>query len=160
MAKGLLIEVFGDARHFGHELDKAAGKTRRFGKVAGVAGAAIAGGLALGIEKSVKAAMHGQVSQEALDQALRRTHQSVSVMTPALEKAEAASRKLGFSDDDTRAALSKLEIATGSTKQSIKELSTAEDIARFKHIDLEQATKMLAMATTGSQRATKQLGLS
>jgi len=51
-------------------------------------------------------------------------------------------------------------VATHDGKKALDLLSTAEDIARFKHIDLTQASKMLTMAMTGSQRATKQLGLS
>jgi hypothetical protein len=120
---------------------------------------AIASGLAYGLEKSVKAAMAGQVSQASLDTALRNTHQSLKAMTPALQAAEAASRKLGFADDDTRAALAKLETATGDTKKSIIDLGLAEDIARFKHVDLDAASKMLTSTLAGNSRAAKQLGL-
>jgi hypothetical protein len=159
VARKLEIQILGDIKNFTSELDRAVGKTHRFGAAAKVAGLAIASGLAVGIEQSVKAAMAGQVSQAALDQALKNTHQSVKAMTPALEAAETASRKLGFADDDTRAALAKLETATGDTKKAVVDLGLAEDIARFKHVDLDAASKMLTSTLAGNSRAAKQLGL-
>src|SRR5207247_544377 len=129
------------------------------GKVAGVAGLALAGSLVVGLEKSAHAAIEGQVSQAALDTALKNTGQSLAAMKGPLEDAEAASRKLGFTDDDTRAALAKLETATGDTGKSIKDLALAEDIARFKHVDLDAATKMLTGTLAGNTRSAKALGL-
>jgi hypothetical protein len=160
MPRALVVEILGNSKQFAAELDRAAGKTRQFGKAAGVAGVALAAGLAYGLEKSVKAAMAGQVSQASLDTALRNTHQSLKAMAPALEAAEAASRKLGFADDDTRIALSKLETATGNTKKSIIDLGLAEDVARLKHTDLDTATKLVTGTLAGNTRAAKQLGLS
>lgn len=159
MPRSLIVEIFGNAAQFAGELDKAAGKTRQFGKVAGVAGLAIAGGLVYGLEKSAKAAMAGQVSQAALEQSLRTTHQSLTAMKPALDDAQAAGRNLGFADDETRASLARLELATGSTKSAISDLSVAEGLARLKHIDLTTATNAMAQAMTGSQRAAKTLGI-
>lgn len=128
--------------------------------MAGLAmGAAAVGGLALVLDKSVKAALAGQASQAALDTALKNTHQSVKAMTPALQAAEAAARKMGFSDIESEIALSRLETATGDTKKATTDLGVAMDIARFKHTDLTNASQMLAMAMTGSQRAAKQLGI-
>lgn len=159
MARALIVEIFGNATQFAAELDKAAGKTRQLSAAAGVAGIALAGGLAFGLEKSIKAAMAGQASQASLDAALRNTHQSLDAMAPALDKAEASSRRLGFADDETRTALARLEIASGSTKAAITDLGVAEDLSRAKHIDLANATTALASAMAGSQRAAKQLGI-
>lgn len=163
----LLVEIIGDEAGLSRSLKNAGDATSGFGsklgtlaKTAALAlGAAALGGIALVLDKSVKAALAGQVSQAKLDAALKATHQSAAAMAPALDDAEAASRRLGFSDDDTRESLSKLEIATGSTTQSVKDLSVAQDLARFKHIDLTAATQTLAQAMTGSQRAIKQLGI-
>jgi hypothetical protein len=155
----LLVEILAEGKQFAHELDKAAGKTRQLSKVAGVAGLAIAGGLAIGLEKATKAAIEGQADQARLDTALRITHQSVKEMTPSLEEAEHASRKLGFADNETRLALAKLEVATGSTKLSIKDLAVAEDIARLKKVDLQTATQMLTGSMAGNTRAAKALGI-
>src|SRR5205814_9400366 len=75
----------------------------------------------------------------------------------ALEKAR---RKLGFTDEQTKDALGSLLIATHNMSKASKDLGVAQDIARFKHVDLTAATKMLTMAQAGSQRASKQLGIS
>jgi hypothetical protein len=160
VARTLTVEILGNAQNFAKELDRAAGKTRQLGKVAGVAGLAIASGLAYGLEKSVKAAMAGQVSQASLDTALRNTHQSLKAMAPALDAAEAASRKLGFADDDTRTALARLETATGNTRKAVLDLGLAEDVARIKHTDLDTATKLITGTLAGNTRAAKQLGIS
>lgn len=167
MPRKLVIEILGKSddleRAFGRAGHAADGFGSRLGSLAKMAGLALGagavGGLALVLDKSVKAAMAGQASQAALDTALKATHQSIKEMTPALDAAESASRKLGFADDETRTALSRLESATGNTKKAISELGLAEDIARFKHMDLISASQMLAQAMTGSQRAAKQLGI-
>lgn len=167
MARKLLVEIIGDAAGLEGSLRRADGATSGFSshlgglaKAATLAlGAGALGGIALVLDKSVKAAMAGQVSQARLDAALRATHQSVTGLTPALNAAEDASRKLGFADEDTRDSLAKLEIATGNTKTAVADLSVAQDIARFKHISLTAASQTLAQAMTGSQRAVKQLGI-
>src|SRR5439155_513967 len=133
--------------------------TRQLSRVAGVAGLALAGGLAFGLEKSAKAAIEGQADQARLDAALRTTHQSITAMTPALEAAEAASRKLGFTDNDTRLSLARLEVATGDTKKATTDLALAEDIARLKKVDLATATQTLTSTLGGNARAAKSLGI-
>ena len=167
MAKKLVVEIVGDASSLQRALGTAGVEAEGFGsklggvaKMAGLAlGGAAVGGLALVLDKSVKAAMAAQTSEAQLNTALKNTHQSAAAMAPALDRATAAARSMGFENSDTRSALAKLEIATGSTTKSVRLLSTAQDIARFKQTSLTNATKMLAMAMTGSQRAAKQLGI-
>lgn len=160
MAKALIVEILADAKQFGAELDRAAGKTRQMGKVAGVAGLAIAGGLAVGLEKSVKAAMAAQTSTAKMETAFKTAGLSADAFSSQISKAEDSSRNLGFSNIDVRDSLGSLVVATHSGTAAIRDLGIAEDIARFKHIDLASASKTLTMAMAGSQRATKQLGLS
>lgn len=166
MAKSLVVRIIGDPTELSSALKVATAETETFGNKMGSvlkAGALVAaagiGVAAFAIDKVVKAAMAGQVSQAALDRALKNTHQSVKAVTPALNAAEAAARKMGFSDIEAETALSRLETATGSTKKATSDLGVAMDIARFKHTDLTNASQMLAMAMTGSQRAAKQLGI-
>jgi uncharacterized membrane protein (DUF485 family) len=159
MPRALIVEILGDATQFAKELDRAAGKTRQLGKVAGVAGLALGGALALGLEKSAKVAMEAQSDQARLTAALKSTHQSVAAMTPILEEAEGAARKLGFSDNDTRLALAKLEAATGSTEKAVTDLGIAQGIARLKQVDMQTATQMLTGSMAGNTRAAKALGI-
>jgi hypothetical protein len=120
---------------------------------------ALVGGLAVGLEKSARAAMEGQADQARLDAALTQTGQSLKAMAPALEAAESASRKLGFADNDTRLALARLEVATGNTKDAVKDLALAEDISRLKKVDLATATQTLSSTLGGNARAAKSLGI-
>lgn len=160
MAKAILVEILGDATHFEKTLNKAAGSTRSFGKVAGVVGSVIAGGLALGLEKSVAAAVDAQDSQRRLAQAFKVSHLALSDYTGEIERAQESGRKLGFTDTDVRDSLGTLVTATGDVTRSMKDLNVAQDLARFKGVDLTTATQTLAAAMSGSQRAIKALGLS
>lgn len=159
MPKALIVEIFGDARQFGAELDKAAGKTQRFAAMSKVAGIAIAGGLAYGLEKSVKEAMAAQVSTERLTSTFKAAHDPISKYTGGINNAEAAGRNFGFTNLDIRDSLGTLEIGTQNGAKSIKDLAVAEDLARFKHLDLASASKVLVTAMAGSTRAAHLLGI-
>jgi hypothetical protein len=159
MAKAILVEILGDASHFQKTLDKAAGSTRQFGKVAGVVGLAIAGGLAVGLEKSVAAAVDAQDSQRRLAQAFKNTGLSLETYTSQVDAAQTAGRKLGFTDTEVRDSLGSLITATGDVALSMHDLQVAQDLARFTGKDLVDTTKFMTMAMTGSQKATKALGL-
>jgi phage-related protein len=159
LAKAISVQILGDASQFQRELDKAAGSTKKFGKVAGVLGGVLAGGLAVGLEKSVKAAMDAQVSTARLDQAFKTAGMSADNYKTQIDKAEESSRNLGFAGNETKTALGSFMVATHDVTKSVKDLAIAEDLARFKNISLEAATKMLTSATAGNARAIKQLGI-
>ncbi len=147
-------------RDFDRAMDRSQSRMGKVGKAAGVAGLAIAGGLAIGLKKSVDEAMEAERVQKRLEQAFRTAGLSIKPYAKSIEEADKATRKLGFSDEDAKESLGSLLVATKSYKKSREDLNVAMDIARFKNIDLLSATKMLTMAQAGSQRATKQLGLS
>jgi hypothetical protein len=148
-----------DTSQFDRSMDKSEGKMHSVGKVAGVAGLAIAGGLAVGLDKSVKAAMEAQTSTTRLEQAFKNAHLSATLYAGAIDKAESSGRKLGFTDEETKTSLGSLITAVHSVHKATSDMAVAQDIARFKGVGLTDATKMLTMAMTGSQRATKQLGI-
>src|SRR6266566_1029725 len=149
-----------NTRDFDHAMTRSEGRMKSIGKVAGVAGLAIAGGLAVGLEKSVKAAIEAQASEARLTQAYKNAHVAIGPLRKQLEGLESIGRKLGFTDEQTTNALGSLITATRNQKLATKDLSVAQDLARFKNVGLNDATKMLTMAMTGSQRAAKQLGIS
>jgi hypothetical protein len=166
LASKIFVEVIGNASQFKKELSGAVASTNkansgfaRMGKIAGLAGGALVTGLAFGLEKSIHAAIDAEASTARLEQAFKNAGLSSAAYSKQIEGAEAASRKLGFTDEDVKNSLGSLLSATKNVGLSIKDMSVAEDLARFKHLDLEQATKMLTMAMTGSQRAVKQLGI-
>jgi putative effector of murein hydrolase LrgA (UPF0299 family) len=148
-----------DTRDFDRGMDKSQGKMSKVGKAAGIAGLAIAGGLAVGLKKSVHEAMEAEQVQARLAVAFKTAGLNIKPYAKSIEQADKATRKMGFSDEDAKNALGSLIVATKSYKKSRVDLNIAMDIARFKNIDLLSATKMLTMAQAGSQRATKQLGL-
>src|SRR6266496_607139 len=148
-----------NTRDFDRGMDQSQTKMQRVGKVAGIAGLAIAGGLAYGLDKSVKAALSAQVSTARLEQAFKTSGISAAKYAKAVDVLEASGRKLGFTDEQTKTSLGSLLIATHSMTKASADLSVAQDLARFKHVDLEAATKSLTMAMAGSQRAIKQLGI-
>ena len=156
------IEIIIDSVTTG--LEKGLGKTQtgfqKFSKTALVAGAAIAGGLAIGLDKSVKAALEAQKATTRLNTSFKDAGLSASKYAKQIDAAEASGRKLGFTDEETKTALGSLITATGNMAKAQRDLGVAQDIARFKSVGLGDATKMLTMAMTGSQRAAKQLGIS
>jgi len=164
--KTIFVNILANANQFKRELRGAVIATneaniglKRYGKAAGVAGVALGAGLVVGLEKSAKAAMVAQEQTARLDQAFRRSHVAMSDFTGQIDKAEKSSRNLGFTNAAVRNSLGSLVIATHSGRKAIADLSVAEDLARFKHVDLATATKSLTMAMAGSQRALKQLGI-
>lgn len=128
-------------------------------KLLGIGAIAVLGGLAEGLKKSVDAAEEMQVSTARMNASFAAVHVPVKAFAGAIDEAEASARKLGFENLDVRDSLGSLVIATHNGKKAIDDLAVAEDIARFKHIDLASASKVLTMAMAGSQRATKQLGI-
>lgn len=148
-----------NTRDFDRAMARSESKMQKTGRVAGLAGLAIAGGLAVGLEKSVKAAMESQVSTARLEQAFRTSGVSADRYAKQVERLESAGRKLGFTDEQTKDSLGSLLVATHSMTKASHDLSVAQNISRFRHVDLNTATKMLTMAMAGSQRATKQLGI-
>ena len=140
--------------------DKWGARVQRAGRAAGFAGLAIGGALVVGLTKATKGALEDEAAMARLTQAFKQSNVPIQDYRKSIDEAEAAGVKLGFTDDSVVESLGSLVIATHDGKKAIDLLSTAEDIARFKHLDLAGASKILTMAMAGSQRATKQLGLS
>lgn len=166
MAKTIFVEIVGSAKQFQKELEGAVASTnkansgfQKMGKAAGVAGLAIGGVLAVGIDKSVKAAVGAQAQTKALDQALTNAGISAKSFAGSLSQAEDQGHRFGFSNNEVREALTKLVTATGDSKKAMFDLGVAEDLARFKHLSLQQASDTLTRAVAGSSRALKQLGI-
>jgi hypothetical protein len=158
MAK-LEVAIVGKADQFLRELKKAESGTQKFGRAAHVVGGVLAGSLLVGLQKSARAAEGAEASTARLDQAFKDAGLSAKNFARPIDDAEAAGRKLGFTNDDVKESLGSLATATHSGAKSLDLLSEAEDLARFKHTDLEASTKMLTAAMAGNVRAAKQLGI-
>jgi hypothetical protein len=142
MAKTIFVEIIGNASQFKKELTGAVASTNRanssfarMGKVAGVAGLALAGGLAIGLTKAAKGAMEDQVEMSRLATAFKNVHEAIGPFTKRIEDAQEAGRKLGFQDEEVTRSLGTLVTATHNGTKAIQLNATAMDIARFKHVD-------------------------
>jgi hypothetical protein len=67
--------------------------------------------------------------------------------------------QLGFQGSEVVNAMGTLVTATGDVEQSTKLLAMATDLARYKHIGLAGAAKILARGTQGAARAFKEMGI-
>jgi len=159
LPNSLIVEILGNGKQFAQSIDEASNKTARLGKAAKIAGTAILGGLAYGLDKSVEAAVKAQTSTARMDQAFKQSGLSAKTFAGQIDHAEQSARNLGFANSDVRESLGSLVIATKSGKESFKDLGIAEDLARFKHIGLTDSTKMLTTAMAGSTKAVHALGL-
>lgn len=162
----ILVEILGEAKQFKHEMGEAVKSTEKahsgfakLGLVAAGAGAVIGGALVAGLGKSVEAAIASQQATARLNTAFAASHVSAKAFAGAIDDAESRSRKLGFTNEDVRGSLGSLIVATHNGRKAISDLAVAQDVARFKGISLEAATKTITMAMAGSQRATKALGI-
>jgi hypothetical protein len=165
-SKKIEVQILGDATSLSRAFGQAEKSTSRLGSamgkvgaVAKIAGLAIVGGIGVGLERSIKAAMEAETAQKRLDQSFKNVGLSSTKYAAQLQKTEDAARKLGFTEIDTEGALGSLITATGNVGKATADLAVAQDVARFKGIGLVDATKMMTMAMTGSQRAAKQLGI-
>ena len=68
-------------------------------------------------------------------------------------------QKLGFEGSTAVSAMGTLVTATGSVEQSTRLMGIAADYARFKHIGLDSAARLMARGTQGAARAFKEMGI-
>jgi hypothetical protein len=166
MARTIFVEVIGNASQFKKELTGAVAATnransgfQRMGRVAGVAGGILATGLAVGLVKAAKGAMEDQVEMERLATAFKNAHVAIGPFTKRIAETEEAGRKLGFQDEEVARSLGTIITATHNGTKAIQLNATAMDIARFKHVDLAEASKMLTSTMAGNVRSAKALGI-
>lgn len=130
------------------------------GKVAGVAGLAIASGIAVGLTKSVGAAKEAEVAQVSLESALKSAGVSFKDHASQIDNAIQLTSKLAALDDeDLSESFSKLVRTTGSVTQATTGMNLAADIARARHVSLEAATKSVERAFVGSAQGLRRYGV-
>ena len=100
-----------------------------------------------------------QASQALLKTAVENTGVAFSDFSPYLDEANKKMAALGFNMIDTSDALAKMAAASGSPKLALESLGAAADLARFKHIGLADAGKMVARASVGMARGLADLGI-
>jgi len=150
-----------DTRGFDTAMDKSQTRMGKVGKAAGIAGAAIAGGIVVGMTKSVNAAKEAQVAQLSLEGALKSANISYKAHGKAIDDAIQKTSKLAALDDeDLSEAFAKLVRTTKDVKSATEGMSLAANIARARHISLQAATKSVERAYNDSDTALKRYGVS
>jgi hypothetical protein len=161
------VEIAGVSRSM-EGVEKQAGKTSKavggFGKgmqgMRGLAQGLAFGGLAVGIGEVAKKTMELQQNQAALSNSLKASHQPVSqtlgVMTEASDK---LSQSGGFATAQDLQALNAFTTAGEKAGTAIKDLNLATDIARGRHLQLAQATRLVAQVEAGHTTGLTRLGI-
>lgn len=161
-SRTLLVEIVGDSSSLEKAMGRASASGDAFGstmKKVAIAAAAGLGAIGLAVDKSVKAALAAQASQARLADVFKAAGLSAAASAAQIDKAEKSGESLGFTSEQTSQALGGLITATGNVKTAMKDLSVAQDLARFKGTDLTTTTQMMAQAMAGSQRAIHTLGI-
>lgn len=108
---------------------------------------------------SVKEAMAADAAMARLTTSMKDAGITSQADLQAAKDLTQQNVKLGFSVEDTATAFSTLITATGSQKDATQLLSLAQDVARYKHISLNDAAITLARASVGNSKAFKEFGI-
>ena len=98
-------------------------------------------------------------AQRQLQQAVENTGAVYEDYAAALEKASKSAAKVGVSNVDATRALQALTELTGSTSAAMGLLSTAEDLAAAKHMDLVSAATLIGRVYDGNIGILKRYGI-
>jgi hypothetical protein len=155
-AKAGLKLLSGDVKGFGKEV----GKTAPLFSAMAVGATAALGAVAVGLTKSVKAAMEDQASQAELQRQLEKTFGANEALTASAERYISVTQlRTGTSDVELRDSLGTLVRATGDLTQSQDLLNTAQDISAATGKDLASVSLALAKASQGQFTALSKLGI-
>lgn len=165
-SRKLEVQIVGDAsglqRAFNQSSGSAGswgGRMAKAGKVAALGLAGATGLIAVGLKKSVDAALEAEKAQTRLDSAFKAANVSAKDRVAAMKEISDVSQKAALDDEDLSDSFSKLVRTSGSAKSAMEGMSLAADIARARHISLEAATKMVEKAMIGSEAAFKRVGI-
>jgi hypothetical protein len=162
-------EAIAELKKVSGEMDRIAAKSQfasgklggfqRAGVIAGTALKAIGGSFAFMAYEGIKASMALQTSQARLQTAVKNTGVSFAAAKPVIDKHAEAMMNLGFTTQDTYEALGTMTTATRSPQMALDALAASADLARYKHMSLAEAGKLVASASTGQARGLRDLGL-
>ncbi len=119
---------------------------------------------AVGVATLVKSVVGAAVDHQAAFAVLARTVQdagaSNTLYGQSLESLLSQEARLkGFTDEELASAFQRLVSVTHDSSAAFKDLQAAEDLARFRHIDLATAALAISKAVQGSTTALQRYGL-
>ena len=133
-----------------------------FDKLAGFGKAALfgLGAAAVGIGTlSVEMADKFEQSHAKLEQALKNAGGSFDQYKDKIGTAQKSMEQYGYTNAQTQEALANLTTSLKDPQKALDSLGLAADLAKFKHVDLAEASIALAKAQEGNLRPLKQLGI-
>lgn len=117
----------------------------------------------MGVTSALREAKQEMLDTEVATSRLYQALDGVGISSKATQKSvyEVADSyyQLGFQGSEAVSAMGTLVTATGDVEQANKLMAMSADLARYKHIDMETAAKILARGTQGSAKAFKELGI-
>jgi hypothetical protein len=141
------IPLTGALGVMGGKLESSGGKAETFGKklvhVGDVAAVTAAVGIAAVGTAAIHAALEGEAAHARLTTAVANTGTSYDAYAGKVDNLNKHMEKLGFENDDVESSLATLTGATKDTGKAIELMGLASDIARGRHISLEEATSIL-----------------
>jgi hypothetical protein len=137
----------------------ALGKFERASKMAGTALIGLGGAFVVFAAASIKQLDSFEKAQSNLETAITNTGVSFRDAQPVIQAHADAMMNLGFTYNDTYAALATMTAASGSPKMALDTLSVAADLARFKQMSLADAGRLLARASIGQAKGLGDLGI-
>lgn len=108
---------------------------------------------------AVKASMENEESAARLNQTLQNMGLYSAQTEKSINDLANSMTNLGFSDNEAMDSMATLITATGSVADSTHLLNTAMDLARYKHMSLQDATSVIARGTQGAAKAFKEMGI-
>lgn len=126
--------------------------------VAGAITVATGAIIAFGVS-SVKAYAESQAQMVIMNNTLKNLGGNVDANRKKIMEASEAVKRLGFDDDDTAQSITNLFVKTKDLNQAIELNKVAMDLARYKHIDLAEASKIVAQVMSGNGKALKDFGI-
>lgn len=114
--------------------------------------------LATALGEAAQAAAEDEANTMHLEQAVANAGQSYADLQPLLEERIKLGQQLAFTDSQTRDALSEFIVLTKDAGKALDLESLAMDVARAKHMDLDQAVRLIERTYNGSTDAGERYG--
>lgn len=117
-----------------------------------------------GIAETIKSVVDAATAHQAAFTVLERTVKNAGAENELYGQSietllEKEARLKGFHDEDLASAFQRLVSVTHDSEKAFQDLGIAEDLARFRHIDIAQAALALSKAEQGSASSLQRYGI-
>ncbi len=182
MARKLIVEIIGDSSSLQRSFSTASRSTQKFSRdlshaergvlsgsgvfrslgrsLAFASGGFLAfGGAAAFVRNSVDAAKDAQVANAQLSTQLASTGKSFETYRQQIDRTVSRLSALaGIQDDDLKAGLTTILRTVPNVSKALRDLGTAADLSRAKHISLAQAALIIAKTEGGNTTLLRRQG--